>query len=84
MMIRPHIFDLVVQMAFLNLWMGPGYYTYGLNVLSDVTRHVDWTGTWRFPRITLCDFQIRVLGKSEMNHFRNEQFLGLFCFTAQN
>ncbi len=54
--------NVFVQMLFLNLWMGPGYYSYGINVIRDVTRHVDWTGTWRFPRITLCDFSIRTLG----------------------
>ncbi|XP_075264806.1 innexin unc-9-like [Convolutriloba macropyga] len=56
--------NIVLQMAFLNLWMGPGYYMYGVHVMGDILRQVDWTGTWRFPRITLCDFEIRALGRN--------------------
>ena len=35
---------------------------YGFEVLKRMVKGEDWTTSDRFPRVTLCDFKIRVLG----------------------
>ncbi|KAI0240155.1 Innexin unc-9, partial [Lamellibrachia satsuma] len=57
-----YILNVVVQIFLLNVFLGMDYSWYGFNVFSRMLRGVEWTTSDRFPRVTLCDFQIRELG----------------------
>ncbi|XP_013382927.1 innexin unc-9-like [Lingula anatina] len=50
------------QLFLLNSFLGTSYYLYGINVLSDMIQGRDWSPSSNFPRVTLCDFEIRFLG----------------------
>ncbi|ELU15637.1 hypothetical protein CAPTEDRAFT_92929, partial [Capitella teleta] len=38
------------------------YHMFGVHVVRALLRGEDWRATSRFPRVTLCDFEVRVLG----------------------
>uniref|UniRef100_A0A1I8FA97 Innexin n=1 Tax=Macrostomum lignano TaxID=282301 RepID=A0A1I8FA97_9PLAT len=42
----------------------PDYDFYGLGVLRDLWNNHDWRHSGHFPRVTLCDFNVRVIGNS--------------------
>ncbi|KAK3083055.1 hypothetical protein FSP39_012720 [Pinctada imbricata] len=49
----------VGQLYLLNAFLGTKFNVYGFEVLDSLRRGDDWTYSPRFPRVTLCDFQIR-------------------------
>ena len=57
-----YIGNVVGQLFLLNEFLGSRYHLYGLEVLRNLAKGEDWTTSDRFPRVTLCDFKIRVLG----------------------
>ena len=52
----------VGQLFLLNEFLGNGYHLYGFEVVNEMVQGKNWTTSKRFPRVTLCDFQIRSLG----------------------
>ena len=57
-----YIFNVVAQTYLLNSFLGMDYQAYGIDVMANMTRGISWSTSNRFPRVTLCDFKIRVLG----------------------
>ena len=57
-----YIINVIGQIFLLNLFLGTSYHLYGYQVVRNLLRGKDWTTSDRFPRVTLCDFKIRVLG----------------------
>lgn len=49
----------VGQLFILNEFLGTNYNLYGFEVLSHLANGDDWTESPRFPRVTMCDFEIR-------------------------
>ncbi|CAG2196167.1 innexin unc-9-like isoform X2 [Mytilus galloprovincialis] len=49
----------IVMMYLMNSFMGSKYSVYGFEVLNSLYEGEDWTYSPRFPRVTLCDFEIR-------------------------
>jgi len=49
----------VAQLFLLNTFLGTNYNVYGFEVMQSLAMGEDWTTSPRFPRITLCDFEIR-------------------------
>jgi len=52
----------VFQIYALNYVIGSGYHLYGVQVISDLINNQGWEASPFFPRVTLCDFNIRRLG----------------------
>lgn len=50
------------QLFLLNKFLGFDYNFYGIYVAQAMFNGEDWTESPRFPRVTLCDFDIRRLG----------------------
>lgn len=50
------------QLFLLNKFLGFDYNFYGLYVLRAMLNGEEWHETPRFPRVTMCDFDIRRLG----------------------
>ncbi|VDN01264.1 unnamed protein product [Thelazia callipaeda] len=58
-----HLCNVVVQFIMLNNFLETSDYPFfGGHVLYDLIMGREWRDSGRFPRVTLCDFEIRVLG----------------------
>lgn len=54
--------NIVGQSFLLNRFLSTDYHLYGIEVLQKMFKGEDWTTSDRFPRITLCDLEIRRVG----------------------
>lgn len=57
-----YIFNAIVQVFLLNNFLGMDYHAYGIAVMKQLSAGERWTTSDRFPRVTFCDFKIRVVG----------------------
>ena len=57
-----YILNILLQLHLLNLFLGMDYHMYGFQVMSKMFAGQNWSTSDKFPRVTLCDFSIRVLG----------------------
>lgn len=53
----------VGQIFLLNLFLGKDFHLYGIQAVHDLYRGTDWKLSERFPRVTLCSFDIRHQGR---------------------
>lgn len=54
------LLNAVGQLFFLNEFLGSDkFYIYGYEVIQSILTENDWSRTHRFPRVTLCDFDLR-------------------------
>src|SRR6218665_1178714 len=49
----------VGQLFLLETFLGNEFHLYGIYVVDRLIRGQDWTQSARFPRVTLCEFEIR-------------------------
>ncbi|XP_041374430.1 innexin unc-9-like [Gigantopelta aegis] len=56
-----YVVNVICQFFILNGFMGNWYNLYGLEVIDGLSRDVAWRESKRFPKITMCDFDIRQL-----------------------
>ncbi|KAL7057486.1 hypothetical protein AAHC03_016693 [Spirometra sp. Aus1] len=56
-----YIFNVVGQFFLMNRILGTNYTFYGLDLLRDIAEGHLWEESGNFPRITMCDFEIRKL-----------------------
>ena len=57
-----YLANVVGQLFLLNAFLGDDYHLYGFEVLRKLVYGHDWGTSYRFPRVTLCDFYVRKLG----------------------
>lgn len=57
-----YVINVITQLFLLDVLLGSSFHMYGIDVLSDVSSGRDWTESSGFPRVTLCDFNIRRFG----------------------
>ena len=57
-----YIANVIGQFLLLNSFLGTSYGWYGYEVLVNLIAGRPWTTSDRFPRVTLCDFKMRVIG----------------------
>ena len=50
------------QLFMLDIFLSTDFHMYGLHVVKSLLQGQDWTKPDRFPRVTLCDFELRALG----------------------
>ncbi|CAD5123465.1 DgyrCDS11810 [Dimorphilus gyrociliatus] len=52
----------ITVLVSLNYFMGSNFHMYGFQVLMELSAGRDWTDSHRFPRVTMCDLDVRRLG----------------------
>lgn len=57
-----YTFNIIGHIFLLNTFLGSKDTMYGFHILADLLRGRQWTESGNFPRVTLCDFEVRVLG----------------------
>ncbi len=57
-----YIGNTVGQLFMLNMFLGTDYHMFGVHVINALFHGEIWRPTERFPRVTLCDFEVRELG----------------------
>jgi len=58
-----HLSNVIMQFYLLNVFLETADYPlFGGHVLYDLLQDREWPDSGKFPRVTLCDFEIRVLG----------------------
>lgn len=83
------------QFFLLNIFLGPRFNLYGFQVIDDLIKGRDFWESPRFPRVTMCDFNIRNMGENNhrntiqctlpINLFNEKIFIFLWfwmCFVA--
>lgn len=59
-------FTYLIQCAFqfiiLNKFLSTNYTFWGFEILRDLAYGREWEESGHFPRVTMCDFSVRVLG----------------------
>jgi len=51
--------NVVGQLFLLDRFLGTDFRLYGVSVVRRMIAGEDWTTSSKFPRVTLCDFEIR-------------------------
>lgn len=57
-----YVANVVLQFVILNAFLGPQYTFWGVGILQDLWNGREWSESGHFPRVTMCDFNVRVLG----------------------
>ena len=57
-----YLCNCVGQVFLLGFILNTDYYMFGIHVLKSLLRAQEWHESNRFPRVTLCDFEVRELG----------------------
>ena len=57
-----YVANCVGQLFLLNVFLGTQYHMFGVYILMSLVQGHDWKSSTRFPRVTLCDFEVRQLG----------------------
>ena len=56
-----YVTNVICQFFLLNGFLGGWYNLYGFEVMAGLMNDADWNESRRFPKVTLCDFDIRQL-----------------------
>lgn len=57
-----YVVNVFSQFFILNAFLGHNFYSmFGFEVVENLAKNYEWRESHRFPRVTLCDFQIRQL-----------------------
>ncbi|VDP08860.1 unnamed protein product [Soboliphyme baturini] len=57
-----YVVNVLGQIFLLNTFLGTSNVLYGFHILMDLLNGREWDESGNFPRVTMCDFEIRVLG----------------------
>lgn len=82
-----YLFNVIIQLQLLNFFLGTDYSLYGLEMISNIFYKGKWGLSKTFPRVTMCDFKIRIIGNVQrhivqctlpINMFNEKIFLVLW------
>lgn len=56
-----YLVNIVAQFMLLNSFLGPRYLLWGARIFFDLLQGIEWEESGEFPRVTMCDFEVRAL-----------------------
>uniref|UniRef100_A0A5S6QLR1 Innexin n=1 Tax=Trichuris muris TaxID=70415 RepID=A0A5S6QLR1_TRIMR len=57
-----YVLNVVGQFFIMNHFLATDYTFWGIQILLDLSRGKEWSDSGHFPRVTLCDFEVRSIG----------------------
>ncbi|VDK82497.1 unnamed protein product [Litomosoides sigmodontis] len=83
-----YVLNIVGQIYMLNHFFGGDYLQWGFQTITDLASGKEWTESAMFPRVIMCDFQVRRLGNVQrhtvqcviMMNMINEKFYLFLLF----
>ncbi|CAF0885439.1 unnamed protein product [Didymodactylos carnosus] len=63
-----YIANVVGQLFLLNIFMGSNFHGYGIEVMKNLLSGKECCRSARFPRVTMCDFEIRTMADHIHKH----------------
>jgi len=73
-----YLLNIVCQFTLMTAFLGTSYTFYGYNILKDLVQGREWHENGHFPRVTLCDFAVRVLGNLQKHTIQCVLVINLF------
>ncbi|TMS35246.1 hypothetical protein L596_002690 [Steinernema carpocapsae] len=82
-----YLINVIGQFLMMNQFLGQNNHFWGTSILTDIIHGRDWELSGNFPRIAMCDFQVRTLGNLHrysiqcvlvLNMFNEKLFLFLY------
>ena len=73
-----YVGNVVGQFFLLNSFLGMNSGWWGYNVLSDLLAGREWEESAIFPRVTMCDFKVRVLGHLQQHSVQCVLMINMF------
>ncbi len=59
-----YVINAISQMWIINIFLANDYTLYGRQILANYYHGLEeWTGSDRFPRVAMCDFQVRAIAR---------------------
>ncbi|CAD6194792.1 unnamed protein product [Caenorhabditis auriculariae] len=86
-----YVLNAFMQFVVLKNLLGVNSYTWGLDVTSDLWNGREWPETGNFPRVTMCDYDVRVLSNLHrhtvqcvlmINMFNEKIFVAMWYWLA--
>ena len=58
-----YVINCLCQIWMMNAFLSNNFAIYGWEILNQLYYEESWSGSHRFPRVTLCDFKVRMLAR---------------------
>uniref|UniRef100_A0A0R3S688 Innexin n=1 Tax=Elaeophora elaphi TaxID=1147741 RepID=A0A0R3S688_9BILA len=73
-----YLLQAITQFVILNNFLGTDYTFWGFEILRDLVNGHEWQESGHFPRVTMCDFDVRVLGNKHRHTVQCVLMINMF------